>query len=90
MHLYASAWLTRLRSSVSDPQGARGSDAHQLGLGPRALCCIVVKVNVSPEGCTLCPYILPNGHMESPTLGDKALALNLDRRSLPLLRGALG
>ena len=75
---------------MSDPQGARGSDAHQLGLGPRALCWIVVKVNVSPEGCALCSYILPNGHMESAALGDKALALSMDRMSLPLLLGAFG
>ena len=90
MPLYQSAWLSRLHSSVSGLQRARGTDAYQLGLGPKALCCIVAKANVSPKDCTRYPHVLPRIHMGSAVLGDEALAISLDRRSLPLLRGVFG
>ena len=88
--LYISAWLVELRLGVRNPWAARGTDAHQLGLGPKALYGVVMVPDVSREGKRLCPHVSPNGHIASAVPSDEALAIRSDQSSPPLLRGAIG
>ena len=90
MPLYISAWLVELRLGVRNPWAARGTDANQLGLGPKALYGVVMVPDVPREGKRLCPHVSPNGHIASAVPSDEALAIRSDQVSLPLLRGAIG
>ena len=49
-----------------------------------------MKANVFPKDCARCLHILARGQIRSAVLSDRALALSLDQRSLPLLRGVFG
>ena len=88
--LYISAWLVELRLGVRNPWDARGTDANQLGLGPKALYGVVMVPDVPREGKRLCPHVSLNGHIASAVPSDEALAIRSDQGSLPLLRGAFG